>query len=207
MVEEVFKERLNHYLSNPRDPEFNFMLGIEYFSKKQYAPALSFFLRCAELHHNVDVVYECLIKTWQCIDLVGGRPLSAMAQLEHAINLCPTRPEAYYLLSCVYEKSTEWFKCYHYSSIGNTFSTEDHAPLRTDVGYPGSTAILFMKSVAAWFVGRRDEAKKLSLQHFLDMSTPKNLRSNTRHNLLNLGVPEELIKRVESTMSVVESIS
>lgn len=206
MARDIFKERLEYYLSDPRDPEFNFMLGHEYFHSNQYAAALSYYLRCAELHTDIDVIYECLIKTWQCLNQVGGRPLSAITQLEHAINLCPTRPEAYYLISTVYEKDKEWFKCYHYASLGHNFTTEDHAPLRSDVGYPGNTALLFMKSVAAWFIGQRAEAKKLSLQHFLDVSTPDNLRSNTRYNLVNLGIPEDLINRLEITVREVKSI-
>lgn len=201
-----FQKHLIQYISNPRNPEYNFKLGIEYFSLKQYAASLSYLLRCAELHDDKDVVYECLIKIWQCFNNVGRRQKSAIAQLEQAINMHPTRPEAFFLMCTVYEKEKEWFKCYHYANLGLALCRENHKPLRTDVGYLGKTSIEFMKAVSSWYVGQRKQSKELTLEHFINKQTPENLKEVSKGNLKFLGYSEEQIKKLNFNLKSVRSI-
>ena len=51
------EENLNKYVLNPREDICNFELACSYFDIGQYASALSYYLRCAELSKNDDLVY------------------------------------------------------------------------------------------------------------------------------------------------------
>ena len=64
MVENNIIPLLNKYLEDTTKPDNNYWLAYEYEKAGQNAAALSFYLRCAELSKDRDLVYECLIKTW-----------------------------------------------------------------------------------------------------------------------------------------------
>ena len=55
------EKKLANYILEPRNPNYNFELACEYFTIKQYASALSYYLRCAELSNDKDFVYESLL--------------------------------------------------------------------------------------------------------------------------------------------------
>jgi hypothetical protein len=77
--------------------------------------------------------------------------------LLRAISLMPARPEAYFLLSRLYEVNKDWQESYSFAIIGQKFN-EDHPKLRTNVDYPGKYALIFEQAVAAWWVGLFDES-------------------------------------------------
>ena len=55
------EEKLNQYIIDPRKDICNFELACSYFDIQQYASAISYYLRCAELSKNEDLVYESLL--------------------------------------------------------------------------------------------------------------------------------------------------
>ena len=69
------EEELNNYILNPRDANINFNLGNIYFKINQYASAMSYYLRCAEISDDKELVYESLLSSWLCIKNVKDRPI------------------------------------------------------------------------------------------------------------------------------------
>ena len=156
-----FQELLNNYLNNTGDPYTNLELGQYYDSIGQSAGAMSFYLRAAELTEDTGIMYDCLIRTSLIITKFGRRPHSAKGQLYHAISVDPTRPEAYYHLSRIYEQKQEWLEVYTTAIQSQTFYTPYERKTSIDLDYPGEYAMIFQKAVAAWWINRGPEAKKI----------------------------------------------
>lgn len=156
-------ELLNKYALDTENPENNFNLGVWYENEGHTAPALSYFLRCAERSEDETLAYEALIRSSYCYHKQGTRDGSAKSLLEQSMCLLPNRPEAYYLLSRFAEKRQWWQDCYIHADRALKNCDFDLTPLRTDVEYPGKYGLLFEKSVAAWWWGKVDEARSLLL--------------------------------------------
>ena len=109
---------LNQYVKAPLSPDNNFWLAYEYEKIGQNAAALSYYLRCAEISKDRDLVYECLLKSWLMLNRTGRREWYEHQQLLTAITQHPKRPEAYFLLSRYHEYKEEWKECYYYASVG-----------------------------------------------------------------------------------------
>jgi len=164
MVENNIIPLLNKYLEDTTKPDNNYWLAYEYEKAGQNAAALSFYLRCAELSKDRDLVYECLIKTWLMMHKTKKRPWFEKQQLLTAITQNPKRPEAYYLLSTLHESEKEWKECYYYASTGLELCDFNLPKLRTDITYPGDFALPMQKAFSSWYVGRREQCKELWLQ-------------------------------------------
>ena len=67
---------LDKYISDPKNPDYNYWLGWEYEKLGQHASAHTYYLRCAELTTCMDLACECIIKTWCTLHNQKRRPLS-----------------------------------------------------------------------------------------------------------------------------------
>ena len=188
---------LLEYALDTENPTKNFNLGMWYEHHRHNAPALSFFLRCAERTDDLDLAYEALIHASNAYDRQGTRDQTAKGLLQQALCIHPKRPEAYYLLAKFAEKRQWWQDCYIFSHWAIEFCDFDCEPLKTDVEYPGKYGLLFEKQLAAWWWGKGDESRAL-LQ---DMKN--NYEMDDRHydmvgnNLMRMGsghIPDEVIK-------------
>lgn len=166
----VLEVLLKKYINNPNNPLYNFVLGRYYDNIGHTASAVSYYLRCAERSKDIEQKYESLIRTAKCFEKQGKRNFTVKGLLQHAISMCPTRPEAYYLLAIFYEKETydgSWQDSYMISSIGEKVSNFNCGPLTNPVDFPGKYALLFQKGIAAWWCGLVEESRDifLSLLH------------------------------------------
>ena len=182
------EQLLVNYSLDTENPEHNFALGVWYENHKHTAPALSYFLRCAERAEDKDLAYEALIRSSHCYDNQGTRDGSAKSLLEQALCLMPTRPEAYYLLSRFSERRQCWQDCYIYANQGLMYANLDSKSLRTDVEYPGKYGLLFEKSIAAWWWGKVDEARTLITEVKNNYQLPSEHIEILKHNLKVMGV-------------------
>jgi len=158
---------LNKYILDSNNPDNNYNLGIYYESIDQTASALSYFLRCAERSDIPELQYECLIRASQCFEKQEKRNFTVKGLLQHAISICPKRPEAYYFLSRFYEtedRDGHWQESYMIASIGQKVIEDKSTPLKNSINYPGLYSITFQKGVAAWWCGLIQESKDIFLQ-------------------------------------------
>ncbi len=155
------EELLTQYSLDTENAEYNFSLGLWYEKEGHTAPALSYFLRCAERADDEDLAYEALIRGSYCYEKQGERDGSSRGMLFQAQAFRPDRPEAYYLLSRYAEKKQWWQDCYITADLGIRHCNFDLPALRTDVAYPGKYGLLYEKSIAAWWWGKTEESREL----------------------------------------------
>jgi hypothetical protein len=202
MGEKEIQPLLEKYINEPSNPETNFWLAWEYDKIGQNAAALSYYLRCAELSDDEDLVYECLLKTWLMIHRTGRRPWYEHKQLLTAITQNPKRPEAYFFLSRIHSEKGEWKDCYYYASTGLKLCDPNPKPLRTNVDYPGDYILLFQKAYSSWFVGQREECKRLWAQVCNHPDLQGDFKIKAHQNLQNFGIDPNP-KQVENKIDIV----
>ena len=183
MVESKLQPFIDKYINDPSNPDTNYWLAYEYEKIGQNAAALSYYLRCAEISEDKDLVYECLLKTWLMLHRTKRRPWYEHKQLLTAITYYPKRPEAYYLLSILHEKKEEWKECFYYASVGLELCDFDLPDLRTGVEYPGDFALLLQKAFSSWYVGQREYSKKLWLETYNHPNISPKFKELAKDNL------------------------
>ena len=194
MVEQNIQPLLDQYVQNPTDPKVNYWLAWEYEKIGLNAAALSYYLRCAELSEDKDLIYECLIKTWYCVSKSKRRPWYEMQQLLTAITQNPKRPEAYYFLSLKHGIKEEWKEAYYYASVGLELADFNSKSCLTNVSYPGHYALLFQKAYTSWYVGQREEAKTLWQELVSTPNLDPTFLEIGINNLKNFGFKDKFIK-------------
>ena len=152
------------FASDPSSVEANFALAESYNNQMQYASAAGFYLRAAEYGYKTHplIAYTSLLKMSLCFSHQGDRTKTVYTNTVQAITLLPTRPEAYFLLARIHERSSEYIQCYMYAEMGLLYATATHnQPLPGYVEYNGPYCLMFEKAVAGWWIGRKDESKAL----------------------------------------------
>ena len=163
------QDKVEEYIEAPDVPENSFECGWEYELIGQYASAMGFYLKCAELTDNDVLAYECLMRKAICFKKLGGSEAHVQSNCLHAIALLPNRPEAYHYLSQSYEHVGRWHESYAIARAGqqlNAVRDELEYDLDgRDLEYPGYFALPFQEAVALWWVGRFEEC----LEKFKDL--------------------------------------
>ena len=188
---------LTQYSNDPENENHNFNLGVWYWNDGHTAPALSYFLRCAERAEDDLLAYEALLWAHQCYEKQGTRDSTARTLLQHAVNLLPTRPEAYFLLAKFHGKREQWTDAYSISHQGLTFMEKNPEPLKNSVGYMGEFALLYEKAVAGWWWGKSNETRKLLQDIKNNYELPEQYEKSVQDLLMTYGVgdiPEEILK-------------
>lgn len=152
--------KIQEYIFDPYNAEKNFELGYWYDSQGHVASSVSFYLRTVELSKDDNLIYEALIRIALGFKKQGDRLFSIKSLLYHAINTCPTRPEAFWLLSQIYEINSEYHEA-HNAICQAEYYINNAVPTRTYIGYEGEYVILFQKAVTIWYIGGRDEARSM----------------------------------------------
>ena len=189
------EELLITYAEDPENGESNFNLGLWYKNNGHTAPALSYFLRCAERAEDQILAYESLIQGSHCYELQGTRDVSARSLLQHALCLLPQRPEAYFLLAKFHEKREQWQDTYIYSSQALLNCDFNQVPLKTDIGYPGRYGLIFEKAISAWWWGKKEESgnlyKELLYKHQMTDDYRNIVLDNLKKYFQELLIPED----------------
>ena len=198
------EQLLYDFSLDTENPVRNFNLGLWYESYGHTAPALSYFLRCAERSTNDDFTYEALIKSHHCYDKQGTRDGTAISLLQQAICLLPKRPEAYFLLARFHERRNQWNDGYKYASLGLSICDFNLEPLKTDIEYPGKYGLLFEKSICGWWWGKNNEAKGILKSIINDYDIPQEYRKSCIENLKKMGeeISEVVIEEVKKESEI-----
>jgi len=138
----------------------NYNLAKWYEQQGHTAPAHTYYLRAAERSDNDLLAYAALLRASSCYKSQGSRPATEKILLENALNLLPSRPEAYYFLSLFYERKSEWQNAYTYANLGLECYKQEIKNIDVP-GYLGKYLLTFQKAVAAWWWGKSSESRKL----------------------------------------------
>jgi len=143
---------------DPFNSDLNFDVAEEYLLLNQTASAVSFYLRCVEYAPPANPKgYVSLLRMAKCFNDQNGRELSVTNCLFQALTYDDTRPEAYFLLSQYYERCQNWRESYTFAILGQGWANGvDPLPVPTE--YEGEYCLLFQRSIAAWWIGRKEES-------------------------------------------------
>ena len=175
---------LQKYIKDPKNQAINFNLGWSYEQQGQTASAAGFYLRSTEFGHDKNLQYEALMRMALCFEKQGNRIFTIKGILLRAISLLPKRPEAYFLLTRIYERNKDWQEGYTMAVVAHEFAT-DNPNTTTDVEYPGKLGFTFEKAVCAWWVGLWNESIDL-FKELKDQDLPEMYKTAIDNNLNNL---------------------
>jgi tetratricopeptide (TPR) repeat protein len=156
------QQALNKFIDDPYNDKVIFDLANLYYDQNQTASALTYYLRITE--SDSDLVYPSLLRAGLCLEKQADRVFSTKGLYLHAISHSPKRPEAYFLLSRLYERNREWQESYTIATIAENACKFINSKLSTDVEYPGKYGFKFEKAVCSWWMGRIDESLNLFLE-------------------------------------------
>jgi len=195
------QEKLNQYIASPRDANINFQLANEYFNIGQFASAMSYYLRCAEISKDNDLIYESLLSSWVCMRNVKNRPIFERGQLMTTISQSPERPEAYYFICSwlenygdkSYNSNEEKFhQMYLYACIGIS-NTKNHKDFIYFKEYPGYYGLLFYKAFSAWQIGKTKESEDIFIDLYNNHNLNKDFKKYVYNNIKNLNLEHRII--------------
>jgi GR25 family glycosyltransferase involved in LPS biosynthesis len=181
-------KELYEYSTNIDDPECNFKMGEFYFHQGHTAPALSFFLRCAERTDNKLLAYEALIYGYMCYREQKIRDETAKSLIMHALCLLPERPEARWILSVFFEQKSEWMYAYYHACQGLETSDREFEPLKYYKEYPGKVGLLFQKAIVGYWWGKNDECKNILIDLRDNHQLTDTYKQGVLDNLKRLGI-------------------
>lgn len=188
----ISNDPLVAYALDTENPIRNFELARWYHSQKQTASAISYYLRAADRTNDSLLAYECLLHMASCFHDQKNRSYTVKGLYQHAINLLPNRPEAYFLLA----RHEEWNKMYSDSyttaTLGLNNCNFDLEPLSTDVKYPGKYGLIFEKAVCSYWWGKSQECREL-FKELKNYDLDEEHQNSIRNNYQLLGLKEENI--------------
>jgi hypothetical protein len=110
--------------------------------------------------------------------------------LQQAITILPKRPEAYYILSRLYEYNDtnegRYLDSYTMCSIALQVCDFNNKELRVPVNYPGKYALLFQKGVMGWWNGLQEETKSILLDLHMNWDMNDEFANSVKNNLVNM---------------------
>lgn len=157
------------------------------------SPASGLYLRAAEFSSDEDISYECMIRLYYCYEALGRRDYTCENALKMAINIRPRSPEAYFLLSQLYERKSNWMDSYTYASMGIQLTEGAPSDLKFGSTYGHKYMLVFQKAVAAWWYGRAQEARSTFRKMIDDYGLLMNreYKNLVQNNLSRLGCGNE----------------
>lgn len=182
---------LDSYLKAPRCHLANMNMARWYESVGHLAPACGFYLRAAEFSNDDDFAYECMIRLNSCYRALGNRDYTCENVLKMALKLRPRKPEAYFLLSQLYERKQNWMDSYLYASLGLDLSDRVPSPFGSE--YSHEYMLVFQKAVTAWWYGRPGEARQLlrsMVRDYSDVMSPEYM-ALVQKNISTIGSGDE----------------
>jgi GT2 family glycosyltransferase len=174
---EQIEKYLKQLVQAPRNGQINFDLASAYEKEKQYAAALSYYLRCAEFTKNKVLASECLLRCSFSMDNQGGRDQKALHFIKQAITASPCSMEPYYTASLYFSWRGKWSDSYLYASLGLNIYENDIQTKKfgIDVGYSDYN-LYYQKALSGIKIGKINEARQIYTKILSDFDIADNIR-------------------------------
>jgi len=156
----MLESLLNEYIMDTENPILNYKMGLEYEKIGQTAAAISYLLRAAERTKDKLLSYECLLRVGRCFETQKNRNYTVKSMYRNAIDLCPDRPEAYYLLARNYNSEHNYADSFLICSMADN-NCKEHT--YSDIGsdYPGRWGLYYCEAIASWWYGKNERSRRL----------------------------------------------
>ena len=185
---------LSKLIENPYTDIVNFNLAYAYEEEKQYAGAVSYYLRCAEFTSINGLASESLIRASLCTNRQNGREAKELYLIKHAISISSNLLEPYYIASLYFSWRKNWLDSYMYSCMGinilesklNTYSFLK--PIDFDI-----YEMYYQKAFSGSQIGKINEAREIYVKILATFSLPENTRQFILNKLSELPEPSHKI--------------
>jgi len=192
---EDIEKCLVKFVYNPYDENTNYNLGYAYELNKQYAGAISYYLRCAEFTSCNILASESLLRASLCLSAQKGRDQKELYFIRHAITSSPNSIEPYYIASLYFTwrsgntpETRNWLEAYMYASMGinileNNLQTK---PFRNNTENYSKYKLYAQKAWAGSEIGKINEARQIYtrlLSTFNNNITENNIIKNLKERL------------------------
>ena len=151
---------LAEYINKPSYAPLNLDLAYAYKREKQYAAAISFFLRAANFAESKNAQYEAMLQVAYCYKQLPDRIDTVRCMLYHCIEIDSKRPEAYFLLAELFEHNKRWHEAYFWAVHGLEMA-DFTLPIIRDVGYGGRYSLAYEQAITSWWCDKPEESKNL----------------------------------------------
>jgi len=185
-------DSLNHaiynYAMKPTDASRNFNIAETYHEMKQYASAVSFYIRAAELTDDENMKYVSLINSADCFSQQGSRFYTVEGLLQYAITIDGNKSTAYEKIANFYLKQKKWRECLLYATQGCSLvdnTTKEYLHFQ----------LLIAES--SWNIGLIDKSKEIILE--LSRSFP--LESAPKEFLSRFGYPDTIMYKKDRDLN------
>jgi hypothetical protein len=153
---------LAQLINDPENDFINFELAYAYEKEKQYAAAVSYYLRCAEYTNNNTLVSECLIRCSFSMNKQGGRDQKELHYIKQAMGASPCSLEPYYIASLYFSWRGNHRDSYLYTCLGiNIYENNiQKEKFIKDVGF-SMYDLYYQKAFACSNIGKINESIQL----------------------------------------------
>jgi beta-1,4-mannosyl-glycoprotein beta-1,4-N-acetylglucosaminyltransferase len=153
---------LAQLINDPENDFINFELAYAYEKEKQYAAAVSYYLRCAEYTNNNTLVSECLIRCSFSMNKQGGRDQKELHYIKQAMGASPCSLEPYYIASLYFSWRGNHRDSYLYTCLGiNIYENNiQKEKFIKDVGF-SMYDLYYQKAFACSNIGKINESMQL----------------------------------------------
>jgi hypothetical protein len=180
---EQIEKFLKCLVQDPRNEQINFDLAHAYEKEKQYAIALSYYLRCAEFTKNNVLASECLLRCSFLMNNQGGRGQKALHFIKQSITASPCSMEPYYTASLYYSWRGQWKDSYLYACLGiNIYENNLQTKEFRIKAHPYSNNfytnynIYFQKALSGSKIGKLNEARTIYTKILYNLDLPERFR-------------------------------
>ena len=153
---------LAQLINDPENDFINFELAYAYEKEKQYAAAVSYYLRCAEYTNNNTLVSECLIRCSFSMNKQGGRDQKELHYIKQAMGASPCSLEPYYIASLYFSWRGNHRDSYLYTCLGiNIYENNiQKEKFIKDVGF-SMYDLYYQKAFTCSNIGKINESMQL----------------------------------------------
>jgi len=146
---------LLEYINNPKNDNAILALADYYYDIDAFAPASSFYLKCAEFSTNKETIYHSLLKLYECYKNIGNRDFTCEYILKLATSIIIDRPEAYIYLCEYYYHKKDYINLLLFTNL-----SLEHLDKLKCIKYPEYLLLLY-KGTACWYLGKIVESRYL----------------------------------------------
>ena len=181
---EQIEKYLAQLIKDPENDHINFELAFAYEKEKQYAAAISYYLRCAEYTSNNTLASECLIRCSFSINKQGGRDQKELHYIKQAIGASPCSLEPYYIASLYFSWRGKCRDSYLYACLGININENNlqKQPFSKEINF-SIHDLYYQKAVCGTKIGKINEARKIYIEILQNFKLSNDTKSQIIKNI------------------------
>jgi beta-1,4-mannosyl-glycoprotein beta-1,4-N-acetylglucosaminyltransferase len=181
---EQIEKYLAQLIKDPENDHINFELAYAYEKEKQYAAAISYYLRCAEYTSNNTLASECLIRCSFSISKQGGRDQKELHYIKQAMGASPCSLETYHVASLYFSWRGEYRDSYLYSCLGINIHENNlqKQPFSKEINF-SIYDLYCQKAICGSKIGKFNEARQIYIKILQNFKLSNHTRSYIINNV------------------------